>query len=77
MVSDPRESDDDQIYEVFSDNEVILTWRPAKPVAPKREEQDRDRPRPAAAGEKVAEGAGFEPACGLRHGGFQVHCLAS
>jgi hypothetical protein len=25
----------------------------------------------------MAEGAGFEPACGLRHGGFQVHCLAS
>jgi hypothetical protein len=38
MVSDRREPDD-EIYEIFSDNEVILTWRPAKPADPKKDEE--------------------------------------
>lgn len=43
MAADHRKPDD-EIYEVFSDNEVILTWRPAKPAETTREEPDQETP---------------------------------
>ena len=41
IVTD-RRGPEDESFEIYSDNEVILTWRPAKSAAEQRQEPDRE-----------------------------------